>query len=1033
MFQTGKPLASTTTNAPKHRSTRFITRVIIGVVLINILAMVYAGYNLYRGREEAILAAQIRSRTLAQAVEQSITNNVDKIDIGLQILAHETEEQLALGALQPELLVKILMREQLILPESAGGRIFDATGHAVAAIGTPASPTLDISHRPYFLDLKSNEKDQLYISHPIQSLFSHEWAVLFARRYNTPTGQFAGVVLIPVKLEYFSQLMQHFVLTESDDLTLRYRDLSLIAHYPPFSHNMAPDALNDEVSPEVHRIAASNVVEALFESVRPSDHILRINTFHRIANAPFIITAGVTKNEFLQPWFRQVWQTIEFIFIFMLLSLFLVGLVRHYWRKQLHAMNSLSESLEQLGSAQAIGHLGTYVYDFVHEEGMGSPSLYAMLGFNPENNFSIAMIGACIYPDDQKEVRLRLDSTIQAKEAHFSIEYRIVRQTDGMVYWVADLTKFEYDAHGVITRMSGVIQDIGERKQAEERLLLAHEAFLNIREGIFITDNQCRFMEINPAFSKISGYSLPDIKGKRPLILHAGVNPEIFFQQVWQQLQQTGHWEGEEQCYRKDGSLYTQFSRISAVRDSQGKISRLIGIASDVTELREMQSRIRHLAYFDKLTNLPNRPSFIDSLQLAIDNLKHSNKSLGLCYLDLDGFKAVNDEWGHEVGDTILQQVAKRLIDCIKQDDVVARIGGDDFVVLLMNLQDEKALLKAIAKLHTVFTEPFVVEQISAKLTMSIGATFYPRDGGDNPEALIRNANQAMYLAKLTGKNRSQLFDIVNERRIRENHVLFARILTAYQQNEFQLYYQPKVNMRSGEIIGAEALIRWIHPQQGVIPPDAFLPLIENTEFSVTLGEWVTHQAMKQMAVWAAEGLVLPVSVNISAYHLQRSNFVSRLAQILDTYPQVPANWLELEILETTAMEDLDQIAQLLNQCMALGVHFALDDFGSGYSSLTYLRCLPTKTMKIDRSFVIDMLSNSMDQALVAGIIGLGHSLEREVIAEGVESIEHGIALMRMGCDLAQGYGIARPMSADKVKDWVAQWQMPALWKELGS
>jgi EAL domain-containing protein (putative c-di-GMP-specific phosphodiesterase class I) len=237
--------------------------------------------------------------------------------------------------------------------------------------------------------------------------------------------------------------------------------------------------------------------------------------------------------------------------------------------------------------------------------------------------------------------------------------------------------------------------------------------------------------------------------------------------------------------------------------------------------------------------------------------------------------------------------------------------------------------------------------------------------------------------------------------------------------------------MRSGQVIGAEALLRWPHPQQGMIPPDVFLPLVENTEFSVLLGEWVLRQAMAQMSAWASAGLVLPVSVNISAYHLQRADFVDRLAGILSEFPLVQPGWLELEILETTAMEDLDQIAHLLDACMALGVHFSLDDFGTGYSSLTYLRCLPVETIKIDRSFVIDMLSDSTDHALVEGIIGLARSLQREVIAEGVESFAHGLPLLRMGCHLAQGYGIALPMRADKVQDWVAQWRVPALWKDV--
>lgn len=1031
MPQTDKSPASVLAPQQGTRSHRFVTRLIISVVLINMLAIIYAGSTLYSSKKESVLAAETRSRTIARAVDQSITSNVDKIDIALQILVREAEAQLAQGTLQPNTLLQSLKQQQLMLPESAGCRIFDATGHIVAAVGILATalPQLDISQRSYFLDLKSGSAKGLYISPPLRSLVSEEVAVLFVRRINNPAGQFAGLVLVPVKVEYFSQLMQHFDLTSSDATTLRYRDLSMIVRYPPYLKDGKPVDASPNLSDELRQTALSGVTEGVFHSISPSDQIKRIKTFHRVSNAPFVIIGEVWEKEYLRPWYRQVWQTVGFLIMFMLLSFFLAGMVLHYWRKQLDAICSLSDSRDQLDSAQAVGHLGTYVFDIANGTGIGTASLYSIVGLSLESNINFDLWETIIYPDDRYEVRRRLGQAIESQEPNFSIEYRIVRKNDGMICWILDLTKFEYTVDGTMLRMSGVIQDIGERKLAEERLRLTQEVFLHTNEGIFVTDSQGQFLEINPAYTQMSGYSLQDVQCQMPLFPHSGLCPQMFLQRILPHLQQMGRWEGELQSCRKDGSLYIQFARISSVLDNQGNISRFIGIASDVTELREIQSRVEYLAYFDKLTDLPNRIRFIDSLQQAMDNLQLGNESIGVCYLDLDGFKLVNDEWGHSASDAILQQVGTRLQSAFGQSGLVARIGGDDFVVLLKHLQGENALLSAIDQLHNLFVKPFLVEQVSAKLTISVGATLYPRDGGESPEVMIRNANQAMCIAKLAGKNRSHLFDVVNQRRLRDNQNLFARVLMAYEQNEFQLYYQPKVDMYNGQVIGVEALIRWVHPQQGLITPEAFLPLVENTEFSITLGEWVMRQAMRQMKIWSTAGLVLPVSINVSGYHLQRSDFVSRLAQILDEYPGVKPDWLELEILETSAMEDLDQIALLLQACMALGVNFALDDFGTGYSSLTYLRRLPTKTLKIDRSFVIEILTSSMDQALVAGIVALGHSLTREVIAEGVESLEHGIPLLRMGCHLVQGYGISRPMMADEVQDWVAQWRMPEIWK----
>jgi len=1022
-----KHLLSPLLSLREAQSRQFVLKLLVGVLLINILAMAYAGLNLYRSRQDSLLAAETHSQTIAQAVDQSMSSNIGKIDIALQIMVNEAEQQLAQhGALQPKALAEMLQRQQRILPESAGGRIFDASGHIVAATGTPASAKLDVSRRPYFLALQSGSGRLMYISRPLASTVSQEWAIIFARRYRNAAGQFAGVVLIPIKIAYFSRLLKSFDLSASDATSLRYSDLSLIASYPALLHGKVSAINSRDVSPELAQIVASGVRQAVYHTGAPHHAEERINTFYRLGPTPLFVVAGVDQAEYLRSWNRQLWQTIIFLVVFMLVSLFLAGLVLHYRRKQLQAMRSLTESHEQLDRAQEAGLLGTYFYDFTEARGIASVSLYSMIGVSPDTPFSIEMWEELIHPEDLAEARIQLDQAIQNHIPTFSTQHRILRKNDGQLRWVSTLSKIEYDPDGAALSLSGVAQDVGARKLTEERLRLTQEVFLHSIEGIFVADSQGQFLEINPAFTRLTGYTPSDVRGKTPSILKSGRHSAAFYQEMWQTLLQTGHWEGELQNRRKDGSCYTQFARISSVRDRNGTISRFICMTTD-----EMQSRMEYLAYFDQLTGLPNRARFIDYLQQALDKLPAEGESLAVCYLDLDGFKQINDEWGLRVGDGILQEIGRRLQSYISTGGQVARIAGDEFVVLLEHLYVDDALSQVMDGLHATLGRPVVVEQITAKLTISVGVTLYPRDGADNPDALIRNANQAMYIAKQTGKNRTHQFDAESERRLRENQDLLSEILQAFEQNVFQLYYQPKVDMRSGQVIGAEALLRWPHPQQGMIPPDVFLPLVENTEFSVLLGEWVLRQAMAQMSAWASAGLVLPVSVNISAYHLQRADFVDRLAGILSEFPLVQPGWLELEILETTAMEDLDQIAHLLDACMALGVHFSLDDFGTGYSSLTYLRCLPVETIKIDRSFVIDMLSDSTDHALVEGIIGLARSLQREVIAEGVESFAHGLPLLRMGCHLAQGYGIALPMRADKVQDWVAQWRVPALWKDV--
>jgi EAL domain-containing protein (putative c-di-GMP-specific phosphodiesterase class I) len=362
----------------------------------------------------------------------------------------------------------------------------------------------------------------------------------------------------------------------------------------------------------------------------------------------------------------------------------------------------------------------------------------------------------------------------------------------------------------------------------------------------------------------------------------------------------------------------------------------------------------------------------------------------------------------------------------------VARLGGDEFVLLLSGLDDIGKCQQALDRvLHTIAQPYQLGKERLANLSASIGVTLYPVDGAD-ADTLLRHADQAMYLAKQAGRHRYHLFDPEHDRQAHAHREAVARIEAALNAGEFRLYYQPKVNMRHGVVVGAEALIRWQHPERGLLPPGEFLPIIEDSEFSVELGEWVMEEALRQMAVWRAQGLTLPVSVNISARHLQHPQFSQRLHTLLARHPDTPPGQLELEVLETAALDDIAYVSALMERCRALGVMFALDDFGTGYSSLTYLKRLPANVLKIDQSFVRDMLKDPEDLAIIEGVIGLTQAFRRTAIAEGVETLEHGALLIQLGCDLGQGYGIARPMPAEAVPGWVAGFSAPESWRRAG-
>jgi diguanylate cyclase (GGDEF)-like protein len=403
-------------------------------------------------------------------------------------------------------------------------------------------------------------------------------------------------------------------------------------------------------------------------------------------------------------------------------------------------------------------------------------------------------------------------------------------------------------------------------------------------------------------------------------------------------------------------------------------------------------------------------------------------KRLAVAYIDLDGFKAINDNHGHEAGDQLLMTVATRMKQAMRDGDTLARLGGDEFVAVLTDLDDNEATAQMLGRLLSAAAEPVYLNDISLQVSASVGVTFYPQTEEMDADQLLRQADQAMYQAKLGGKNRYHIFDAKQDRSVRGHHASLERIRRALAEQEFVLYYQPKVNMRTGAVVGAEALIRWQHPEKGLLSPAAFLPVIEDHPLAIEIGEWVINTALTQMETWHAAGMCIPVSVNVGARQLQQVDFVDRLRAALAAHPQVKPSCIELEVLETSALEDMVRISRVFEACQEIGVMFALDDFGTGYSSLTYLKRLPVSMLKIDQSFVRDMLDDPDDMAILEGVLGLATAFRREVIAEGVETVEQGAMLLQLGCDLAQGYGIAHPMPADALPSWSINWRPDDSW-----
>ncbi|MDE1980734.1 MAG: PAS domain S-box protein [Betaproteobacteria bacterium] len=598
---------------------------------------------------------------------------------------------------------------------------------------------------------------------------------------------------------------------------------------------------------------------------------------------------------------------------------------------------------------------------------------------------------------------------------------------DGTMFWNRFQIAPVHDKEGSPTHFVAIINDITERKISDDYLKLVSRVFLHADESIFITDADGWIVEVNPAFSRTTGYSREEVLGRNPRILQSGRHDRTFFTALWDAVLSKGHWSGEIWNRRKNGEIYPDKLTISVVKNDEGETLSYVCISSDISVIKAQQSELELMALHDPLTGLPNRALLNDRLAMALAESRRSGGKMAVCFIDLDDFKPVNDTYGHETGDLLLIEVARRVSTVLRATDTVARLGGDEFVLILSEIQSEQEFLSMLTRIMDAIAKPYALGEISVTISASIGATIYPDDNAD-ADTLLRHADQAMYLAKEKGRNCFHFFDVVDDRNAHLRSEGKARVELALQRHEFELFYQPKVDLRNGQVVGLEALIRWRHPEQGLLLPADFLPLVENSEFETRLSEWVISEALRQMTQWQWDGLDMVVSVNLPARHLHSDRFIPFIVSVLAENPEIPRDRLELEVLETVALWDIPRVTKTMEECRRHGVMFSIDDFGTGYASLAYLRRLPVNTIKIDQSFTRDMLNDPDDLSIVEGVISLAEAFQKNVIAEGVESVDHGTVLLYLGCRHAQGFGIARPMEAARIPGWISDFRPFPAW-----
>lgn len=662
-----------------------------------------------------------------------------------------------------------------------------------------------------------------------------------------------------------------------------------------------------------------------------------------------------------------------------------------------------------------------------------SPRFETMLGYAPgEMDLAIDRWSDHVHPDDLAASMASIQQHLEGKTDRHELDLRC-KTKSGQWRWIHTRGRIvAWDSEGKPAAMAGSHTDVTQQKAFELAQREASTVFESSYEGLMIVNADGLIAKVNPAFVRITGYVPEEVIGKSPRVLSSGRQDAEFYRQMWEAIGKQDFWQGEIWNRRKSGEIYAELLSISVVRNSMGAIEHYVAVFSDISRLKAHEAELDRIAHYDPLTGVPNRRLLADRMVQAIARTSRSGTSLAVCYLDLDGFKQVNDQYGHQAGDQLLLGVAEHLKRILRADDTLARLGGDEFVLLLADIASPEECSVILERVLAATGSAVVIEGHAISTSASIGVSLYPQDHVD-ADTLLRHADQAMYLAKNAGKNRFHLFDPESDRKAQQHRHYIDRVRIALERQELVLYYQPKVDLHDGRLVGAEALLRWLHPEQGLLPPSAFLPQIQGTNLEQPLGEWVIRSALAQASKWQKDGMPLQIGVNISAAHLMQADFYEKLTGALAVHPELPPDMLELEVLETAAFDDINAASDILNRCRSLGVRFALDDFGTGYSSLAYLRKLPVDTLKIDQSFVRDMLTDADDRGIVESVIRLAGAFNREVIAEGVETLEIGAALLQLGCNHAQGYGVAKPMPAIELPAWAAHWRQQGLWRRSAS
>lgn len=989
----------------------------LALFAIGLGGFVLMAYVIWSAHKEITVFARSTAQSQVDRLEsrfdatlRRLDNNLDDLvrHLPADALSKERVSELR-DTLEPQ-----MERLRLSHPEIGGFRLIDADGNVLYLAG--GGEYVNLADRIYFRLLRETQGIPVVFSDVVNSRITGRQTVAMAKAVRDVNGRFLGVASAAIELSYFERLFDSADVGKLGTVGIYRSDTHvLLARRPQQtlsrSESLAP-------THPVRLRVDSGVLFDVFDSAAQRE-VAHVMAYRKLANYPFYVMIDLDQDDVMAVWRQRA--DIAALLLGLLFVGFCIVLVRllYVQSRESEAIGKLERNRQQLREAQRLAQIGSWEYDLLSSRITCSDELYRILEVDtPQSIECYEHFMALVHPDDRAMVdRVFNDAVTQRKP--YEVEHRILLSSGGEKR-ILERAEIFYADDGIPLRAIGTAQDMTGIRQIESQMELLAGAVQYSSEAIVITDRDNNIIVVNPAFTRLTGYEKDEVVGRNPRILSAGRNTSDDYKQMWQMLNEKGFWQGEVWDRRKDGGIYPKWLSISLIRNDEGAIRYYIGHFTDISHERAAEAKLHHMAHHDVLTGLYNRASLKERLDHALAVARRQNERIALLFIDLDRFKVINDTLGHHIGDELLVEVGKRLRASVRESDVVARLGGDEFVIMLTGIEHTRAAASIAEKLVGEINEPYLIYGHQLYTSPSIGIAIFPMDGNDG-EALLKNADAAMYHAKTQGRNNFQFFDAKMNDVALERLKIENNLRQALGRNEFCLHFQPIIDIASGRVAGVEALVRWQHPERGLLAPGVFIGVAEESGLILPLGDWVFWAACRQLAELKTAGFDgVKMSINISSIQMRNGSLHVLTKGAIDAYSLSPGD-LIFEITESVAMQQPEETVRILDILHDMGVTLALDDFGTGYSSLSYLRMFALDHLKLDRSFVQEIGQDDDGQVICDATIGLAHNLGLKLIAEGVETVEQLEYLKGKGCDLVQGYYFSRPLPADQIISFIRE------------